>query len=177
MDLTLLEKLTLEHLKHPEVGDRFQEHYSFWCTILFVGKNMLGEPVVIAVDDGEVPYIYTPERFEKRFLYGTIPGSWVYYVDTKIENVRRYDVPDDVNFLWFCEVMGAVPYISPKEMEDLEKQKSQSQYSDYVEHFVGKLANGKYDSKTMNALANALQDIFKQRGVSLEDIQKLSGIL
>lgn len=71
---------TLKALADPQPGDVFEEMLSYWCEV--VGRS--GDQVQVrwtTVEKGERCWTeanWMPLRdFERRHLYGTIPGSWV----------------------------------------------------------------------------------------------------
>lgn len=81
IDFDKLKKWTLEALADPQPGDLFEEHYTYWARVL----KRDGEDVKAqwtTVENGErvwtEPRWMTVSEFEKRHLYGNIPGAWVY---------------------------------------------------------------------------------------------------
>lgn len=67
-----LQQLTNDHMANPQVGDMFQEMYSFWVKVVERSndqvKTLEGNDTLIKQWSGTV------EEFQKRFAYGSIPG-------------------------------------------------------------------------------------------------------
>lgn len=68
----------------PQVGDRFQEMYSFWMWmyVLHVGRHSvtvmhaIGEMTLPG--DGTIVRYESHDEFRKAYSYGSIPGYFVY---------------------------------------------------------------------------------------------------
>ncbi len=66
----------------PQVGDRFQEFYSFWVFVVHVGGEVVATVEASAPcdlpQDGKLRHFATREAFRAAYRYGSIPGYWVH---------------------------------------------------------------------------------------------------
>lgn len=162
-------KETIEHLQDPKVGDTFHEQYTFWIEVVFVGKNQLGQDVVVICEDyGRHLTIHTKEQFLKRFIMETVPPkSWIDYsktVDTE------YTCNGD--FLDFYARYMPTQYISPKEKAKIAKEARREK----IHAIVGKVIHTACLDKR-DTVENAFVKLFEMLEVNIDDLENLTNNL
>jgi hypothetical protein len=94
---------TREAFADPQVGDRFQEMYSFWVFVVRVdGQHVTtleASPPCTVPDDGKLRHFATHEQYREAYRYGTNPGYWV----------RLADRGNDVSG-WYEELLPDFPF-------------------------------------------------------------------
>lgn len=78
MDHNAMKELTRRAMANPEVGDTFSEMLSYWVHVVKRTPRRVGYFETLK---GEWKYrCVSPETFEKRFRYDTIPGYWISFM-------------------------------------------------------------------------------------------------
>lgn len=95
-------KRTHEAFLDPQIGDRFEEMYTFWLFVVYRGNDTIatleGSAPVTFPKEGKLRVYRSLEEFRERFSYDYFQGYWVNLVD------RGNDVTG-----WYEAAYGQLP--------------------------------------------------------------------